>query len=488
MSCSTRCGQARWSAKAVSREQCAFFLLVWLLCSASAKLRFRFRTYTDTTATMQSRLLAYLTTLLFFVLYTTAVFGAGLNATERRVAAAAEAENEKVFALLEQIVNINSGTMNLEGVRQVGAVMRTELEGLGFDVRWVPMDSAKRAGHLIAEHAGKGRGKRMLLIGHLDTVFEKDSPFQKYERRGDEIEGPGVNDMKGGLAIMVSALRAMKHAGTLEPARIIIVLTGDEEDAGSPHSISRGDMVEAAKRSDVALEFESLAREEGKDMGSIARRSAMSWTLKATSQSGHSSGIFANDTGYGAAYELARILDTFRRELREPNATYNVGLIVSGETAQLNAAEIGGTVTGKTNIIPPIAVAKGDLRTLSNEQTARIQQRMREIVAQSLAGTKAELTFDEGYPAMAPTEGSRAYLTMLNEINRDAGLPIMGELDPLKRGAGDIAFVAEEVDGLIGFGATGEGSHAPGETADATAFDRQIKRAALMMTRLAKMR
>jgi glutamate carboxypeptidase len=436
---------------------------------------------------MQSRLFASLTTLLFFS-FSTVASGAGLNATEKHVVAAAEAENEYVFTLLEKLVNINSGTMNLEGVREVGAVMRPELEALGFKVRWVPQDAVKRAGHLVAEHAGKGRGQRMLLIGHLDTVFEKDSPFQKYERRGDEIEGPGVNDMKGGLAIMVAALRAMKNAGTLEPARIIIVLSGDEEDAGSPHSVSRADMREAAKRSDVALEFESLAREDGKDMGSIARRSAMSWTLTTSAPSGHSSGMFSDGTGYGAAFELVRILDTFRRELREPNATYNVGLILSGETAQLNAAGIAGTATGKTNIIPPVATAKGDLRTLSNEQTARIQQRMREIVAQNLSRTKAELTFDEGYPAMAPTEGSRAYLEMLNVVNRDAGLPIMGELDPLRRGAGDIAFVAEEVDGLIGFGASGEGSHAPGETADATVFDRQVKRAALLMTRLAKKR
>lgn len=435
---------------------------------------------------MRPRLIARLTAFLL-VAFTGVTYAATeLDATERRVVAAAEAQNANVFALLEKLVNINSGTMNFEGVRQVGGVMRAELEPLGFDVRWMPQDSVKRAGHLVAEHRGKGRGKRMLLIGHLDTVFEKDSPFQKYVRRGDVVEGPGVNDMKGGLAIMVTALRAMKDAGALAPAHITIVLTGDEEDAGSPHSISRADLLQAAERSDVALEFESLAQENGKDMGSIARRSAMAWTLKTTARSGHSSGIFAQDTGYGAAWELVRILDAFRRELREPNATYNVGLILAGATAEMNATETAGSATGKSNIIPPVSVAKGDLRTLSNADTARLQQRMRDIVAQNLPGTRATLGFEEGYPAMAPTEGSRKYLAILNDINRDAGLPLMGELDPLKRGAGDIAFVAEKLDGLIGFGAAGEGAHAPGETADATAFDRQIKRAALMMTRLSR--
>jgi glutamate carboxypeptidase len=435
---------------------------------------------------MPPRLLGRLAAFLLVTFTGVALAAPKLDATERRVVVAAEAQNANVFALLEKLVNVNSGTMNLAGVREAGDLMRTELEALGFALRWVPQDSVKRAGHLVAEHRGNGHGRRMLLIGHLDTVFEKDSPFQKYVRRGDVVEGPGVNDMKGGLAIMVAALRAMKDAGALAPAHITIVLTGDEEDAGSPHSVSRADLVQAAKRSDVALEFEGLAQEDGKDMGSIARRSAMAWTLKATARSGHSSGIFANDTGFGAAYELVRILDAFRRELREPNATFNVGLILAGATAGMNGTETAGSATGKSNIIPPVALAKGDLRTLSNEQTARLQQRMRDIVAESLPGARAELAFEEGYPAMAPTEGSRKYPAMLNEINRDAGLPLMGELDPLKRGAGDIAFVAHELDGLIGFGAAGDGAHAPGETADATAFDRQIKRAALMMTRLSR--
>ena len=409
-----------------------------------------------------------------------------LSGAERRLVAAAQAENQRTFELLEKLVNINSGTMNPQGVRAVADVMRAELEEIGFQVRWVAMDQVGRSGHLVAEHAGNGRGKRMLLIGHLDTVFEPDSPFQKYERRGDVIEGPGVNDMKGGLAIMVSALRAMKQAGTLAPARINIVLTGDEEDPGEPYAVARADLRAAADRSDVALEFESLAQEGGKDMGSIARRSAYSWTVTASGKSGHSSGIFSGDAGYGAAYELSRILDTFRRELPETNATFNVGLILSGATTQTNDTRTAGSATGKTNIIPPVASAQGDLRTLSNEQTGRMQAKMRQIVAQNLPGTKAEIVFFEGYPAMAPTEGSRALLAKLNEVNRDLGLEPMGELHPLKRGAGDIAFVADKIDGLIGFGAAGDGSHAPGETADATAFDRQIQRAALMMTRLAK--
>jgi glutamate carboxypeptidase len=245
-------------------------------------------------------------------------------------------------------------------------------------------------------------------------------------------------------------------------------------------------MIEAAAHSDVALEFEALAQEDGRDMGSISRRSSSSWTIRATAKSGHSSGVFSDDAGYGASYELARILDAFRRDLREPNATFNVGLILGGATVQTEAEGTDGTATGKTNIIPAAALASGDLRTLSNEQTERLRAKMRDVVSAHLPGTRAEITFEDSYPAMPPTDGNRALLGRLNDINRDLGLPTMPELDPLKRGAGDIAFVADKVDGLIGFGAAGEGSHAPGETVDLTSFDRQIKRTALLISRLAR--
>lgn len=409
----------------------------------------------------------------------------GLSAREQTMVRTVEAGRERAISLLEQLVNVNSGTMNLAGVTQVGAMMRAELEPLGFTVRWVPMAGTGRAGHLIATRKGRADTKRLLLIGHLDTVFEPDSPFQTFVRRGDIAEGPGVNDMKGGLVIMVEALRAMQAAGTLKDANITIVLTGDEERVGNPQAEARADLVAAAKASDIALEFEGLARENGRDMGSIARRSSTTWRLVTTGKSGHSSGIFSATTGDGAIYEMARILAAFRSELPEPNLTFNVGLLVGGARASLSADDTGGTAAGKPNIIPAQAEARGDIRTLDDGQTARVQARMRAIVARHLPGTGAEIDFYEGYPAMAPTAGNRALLDRLNGVNRDLGLPEMPALDPLKRGAGDISFVAAYVDGLVGTGAAGEGAHAPGETVELASLDRQAKRAAILMSRLA---
>lgn len=426
-------------------------------------------------------------TLLAGLLLATALpAAAALTAPEKKMAATVDAEYERSVALLEKLVNQNSGSLNIEGVTRVGEMMRAELEPLGFEVRWVPMAEVKRAGHIVAVHKGNGRGKRMLLIGHLDTVFEKDSPFQKFVRKSERAEGPGSGDDKGGMVVMVAALRAMQAAGTLKDADIEIVLTGDEEDSGEPHSISRRDLVAAGKRADAALDFEGLVVIDGQDWGSIARRSSISWTLKVTAKSGHSSGIFTPAAGEGAIYAASRIIAAFRDELREPNLTYNVGLISGGTEAALDAGQIRATAAGKSNIIPATALARGDMRTLSDEQTERVEAKMKAIVARDYPGAKAEISFDPGYPAMAPTEGNRALLKRLNAVNADLGLKQMPELDPLKRGAGDIAFVAKDVDGLVGLGTDSDGDHAPGETVNLDSVRRQAKRAAILMTRLSR--
>jgi glutamate carboxypeptidase len=343
----------------------------------------------------------------------------------------------------------------------------------------------------VARHAGSRGGKRLLLIAHLDTVFEPDSPFQRWTPEGNFARGPGAGDDKGGIAVILAALRAMQGAGTLKNANITVFLTGDEEDAGNPLSVSRRDLIAEGKRADVALDFEDLSQEDGPngpvDMGSIARRSAGSWMVTVTGRSAHSAGVGANN--YGAIYELARILDQFRRELPEDKLTYNVGLVGGGQTSKLDADRIRLDATGKTNIIAATAVARGDLRAISQDQIDRTRAKMRAIVGQSLSGAHAEISFDgDSYPPMPPTEANRALLAKLNVVNTDMGLPAMGELDPAKRGAGDISFVAANVAGLVGLGPASDGSHTANEKVDVPSIFKQAKRAAILMSRLAKER
>ena len=408
---------------------------------------------------------------------------AGATDTERVMAATVVSEHDRHIALLERMVNQNSGTLNLPGVRAVGEMLRPELEALGFQVRWLEMAETARAGHLVATHTGPGRN--ILLIGHLDTVFEVDSPFQTFERDGNTATGPGVGDDKGGVVVILSALRAMQAAGTLKDANITVFLTGDEERTGAPLSISRKDLIEAGKAADFALEFEGLAMEDGKDFGTVARRSSTSWTLTAGGRTGHSSGIFNETLGYGAIYELTRILDAFRRDLREPNLTYNVGVMAGGTPATLDADGFRVAASGKTNIVAETAVARGDLRALTPEQETRARERMQAIVADHLPRTTAELAFgDTGYPPMAPTEGNRDLLARLNTVNRDLGLPEMAEYDPARRGAADSGFVAADVPTLGGLGMAGSGAHAVGETVDLDSLVRQAQRAAVLISRL----
>jgi glutamate carboxypeptidase len=409
---------------------------------------------------------------------------AALSAPEQVMIRTIDAEQARTTQMLERWVDQNSGTLNVAGVDAVRRMVEPEFQQLGFRTEWIDMKAAGRAGHLVARHAGSRRGKRLLLIAHLDTVFEPDSPFQRWTLEGTRAHGPGAGDDKGGIAVIVAALRAMQAAGTLKNANITVFLTGDEEDAGSPLSISRRDLIAEGKKADAALDFEDLSQENGLDMGSTARRSAGSWTVTVTGRSAHSAGVGANN--YGAIYELARIIDQFRRELPEDKLTYNVGLIGGGQTAKLDEGRIRLDATGKTNIIAATAVARGDMRAISQDQIERTRARMRAIVAQPLAGAKAEIAFDEdSYPPMPPTEGNRALLARLNAVNADMGLPAMGELDPAKRGAGDISFVARDVDGLVGLGPASDGSHTPNEVVDVPSIFKQAKRAAILMSQLA---
>ena len=415
---------------------------------------------------------------------------AALSPAETRMVRAVDAEQARHLALLEKLVNQNSGTLNLAGVRTVGEMMRAELEPLGFTVEWLDMSAAKRSGHIVARHAGpstrsgQAKGRKLLLIGHLDTVFELDSPFQRWTRKGEKGEGPGAGDDKGGMVVMLAALRAMQAAGTLKHADITVFLTGDEEDSGSV-AISRKALIEEGKKADAALDFEGLVRDSGRDMGSVARRSSDEWTLTVSARGGHSSGIFSAGSGNGAIYETARIVDAFRRELREPNLTFNVGLIGGGDGAVLDAGKARIAATGKTNIIASTAIARGDLRALSPDQIARAKARMQAIVARSLPGANASIEFlPDGYPPMAPTAGNRALFATLQVANRDLGLPAMGELDPVKRGAGDVSFVAADVAALAGLGPHSSGDHAPGEAVDIPSLWTQAKRAAILMSRL----
>jgi glutamate carboxypeptidase len=411
----------------------------------------------------------------------------GLSPVERRILRSAGAEVPAAIDLIERTVNVNSGTLNPAGVRKVGELYRPLLESLGFSVHWVELPaSMKRGGHLVAQRKGS-RGKRILIIGHIDTVFEPASDSPTTRRDSTMLHGPGAVDMKGGNAIALHALRALDRAGVLEGATITVFLTGDEEMPGEPLVETRRALIEAAKQSDIALDFEALVTDSTGEWVTIARRGASKWTLEVTGRGAHSGGIFGEETGAGAIYEAARILDAFYSEVRgEPGATFSPGIIVGGTDVSFDDQRYQGTAAGKDNIVARAAIVSGDLRTLTPESLERVRSRMREVVSRSLPRTNATITFRDIYPAMAPTEANRQLADLLNQINRAAGYPTMHLLDPMRRGAADISFVAEFVDGLSGLGAEGRGTHTERESLDLESLPRQIGRAALLIYRLTR--
>jgi glutamate carboxypeptidase len=409
---------------------------------------------------------------------------AQLDAVEGRIVEAVDANQAEAIALLQETVDINSGTLNVDGQRAVYDVMAPYFEAMGFTVEYVQPDIADRGGHLVARLVGD-RGPHLLLIGHLDTVFEEDSPFQSWEMVNDSIAlGPGVADMKGGNIVMWSALEALHAAGALDGMTITVVLTGDEESPGRPLEESRRALIEAGEAADIALGFEGGTP----GLGVIARRSSSSWRLDVQATTAHSSGVFRDEVGAGAIYEAARILEDFYGEIRgERNLTFNAATIVGGTEASWDAATATGTAFGKTNVVPPNAVVTGDIRTITDQQLERTRRSMQAIVDRSLPGTHAEITFRDGYPSMPPTEGNRALLERLSEVSVDLGMGPVEPFDPGQRGAADIAFVSSLIDaGIDGLGPEGRGSHTVRETVNVRSVGRAAQRAAVLMYRLAR--
>jgi glutamate carboxypeptidase len=414
--------------------------------------------------------------------------GAALSETERALAASIDATVPQALDLLRSTVDINSGTMNFAGVEAVGRLFEPRFGELGFETRWVDGAAWSRAGHLLGERPGTGEGPHVLLIGHLDTVFEADSPFQRWEALPDSMaRGPGAIDMKGGIVVLLTALGALQKSGLLDELSFSVVLTGDEEKCGEPIALARRDLLAAAERADVAIGFEDGAGDPRTAV--IARRSASTWELRTRGRPAHSSQIFREENGAGAVFEAARILDAFHDELAgEEYLTFNPGVILGGSSVAFDPDRTRGEAAGKVNVIAESAVVAGDLRALSTEQRERAKDAMRRIAADNGARTSAEIVFEDLYPPLAPTDGNRRLLALFDEASRDLGFGPVEAVDPSRAGAADISFTAGLVEmALDGIGLMGTGGHTVEETADLRTLPMQAKRVAVLLHRLARL-
>lgn len=409
-----------------------------------------------------------------------------ISKIERKIVKSVEQNTEESLDLLRKAVKINSGTMNFEGVKKVGELFKAELDRLGFKTELTSGEAFGRAGHLIAKKEGK-KGPKLLLIGHLDTVFELDSPFQDYKMLNDSImNGPGVSDMKGGDVIIILAMKALKDAGVLDDMYIEIIMTGDEEKSGDPLDLSKKELIDAAKKADIALGFENA---DGRAETIVtSRRGSSNWELKVNGKPAHSSQIFTDNVGVGAIYEASRILNEFYQKLsKEENLTFNPGFILGGTSLDPNEELTGGSALGKTNVVAQEVIVRGDIRAISLEQLEKTKQTMIGIVSKSYNGTVAEIIFgDGGYPPLASTSGNKTLLENYNKVSQDLGFGEITAVNPRNAGAADISFTSGFVEMAIdGLGLTGgSDDHTISETGNLNHLAVQAKRAAVLMYRL----
>jgi glutamate carboxypeptidase len=408
---------------------------------------------------------------------------------ERQIVQHLDAQLDESTVLLKQLVNINSGTMNFAGVKQVGMLLQHRYDALGFTTQWLDGAEFDRAGHLIATYESESHpdAAKILLIGHLDTVFAKDDDFQTFtELANNHIAGPGITDMKGGNVIMLAALQALKKQGVLQQLNIKVVMTGDEESSGKPLSLSKQALIDAAVWADIALGFED--GDSNIATAVTSRRGSVNWALTVKGKPAHSSQIFTDENGDGAIFETARILNEFRVQLQhEKLLTFNPGLIAGGTRVTQQGDKSNYSTFGKTNVIAKDALVKGGIRAVSPEQLERAKALMQTIVSQNLPQTSAVLEFQPGYPPMAQTSANLQLLVLYSQVSEDLGYGKITAVNPRNAGAADISFAASHVDmSLDGLGLMGSGGHTKDEVADMSSFAKNMQKAAILVYRLSQ--
>ncbi|MFQ3188963.1 MAG: glutamate carboxypeptidase [Paraglaciecola sp.] len=408
---------------------------------------------------------------------------------ERQIVQHLDAQLDESTVLLKQLVNINSGTMNFAGVEQVGMLLKQKYDALGFTTEWLAGAKFRRAGHLIATYESTSHpdAAKILLIGHLDTVFAKDDDFQTMtELANGRMAGPGITDMKGGDVIMLAALQALQKQGLLQQLNIKVVMTGDEESSGRPLSLSKKAIIDAAIWADIALGFED--GDSNIATAVTSRRGSINWTLTVKGKPAHSSQIFTDKNGDGAIFETARILNAFRVQLQhEELLTFNPGLIAGGTRVIQQGDKSNYNVFGKTNVIAKDTLVKGGIRAVSPQQLERAKVTMQKIVSQNLQHTSAVLEFQPGYPPMAQTPANLNLLALYSQVSEDLGYESITAVNPRNAGAADISFAASHVDmSLDGLGLMGSGGHTKDEIADMSSFAKNMQKTAILIYRLSQ--
>ena len=381
-----------------------------------------------------------------------------LNEDELSIIGYIDNKKDEMVSLLKETVNINSGSDNFEGISKVGELLIPHLVEIGFSVQLIKPKGAVR--HIVAK-SHSDNSPRIILLAHMDTVYSKESPFQRFQRKGDIATGPGVVDDKGSAVVMLYALKALKAFGDLDDADISIILNGDEE-IGSRSS--RKIIEREAEGRDICLAFEPARRS-----GAIVKERKGGGRVKITvrGKSAHS-GINPED-GISAIEEIShKIIRIQRITDYDKRLTVSVGKIEGGS---------------KVNIIPDAATAEVDIRFIDGEDGEEALRRIRKIVEYSyVQGTKSD--FDGGItrPSMRETEDTAKLVDFWIGIGKLLKVEITAESTG---GGGDANFTsALGVPTIDGLGPVGGDMHTFDEYIELSTLYERTKVAAIALAKL----
>ena len=361
----------------------------------------------------------------------------------------AQREKAPLLKTLEEIVNIETGSRDVEGLDRLANLIGARLAAVGGKVDFVApgpdvyrmADTPEKMGKMVrATFTGTG-SRSILLIAHMDTVYPRGTlAKQPFRIDGDRAYGLGISDDKQGVAVILHVMAMLEALQFRDHGRITVLINGDEE-LSSP--ASRGLLTQLGSEHDAVFSFEATRADS--DNLALATSGIAAVNLHVQGRGSHSGG--APERGVNALYELAHlILQT--RDLSEPE----LGLKMNWTLAQAGVTR---------NMIPPEATASADVRVLRVADYDRIEKKIRERIANKLLPeTKVELVFERRRPPLEATPASRKLAAHAQAVYREIGRELTVEGQP-GGGGTDAAFAGLKARGPVieRFGLQGFGAH-----------------------------
>lgn len=361
-------------------------------------------------------------------------------------------EQANTIRLLQHLVEAESPSRDSESQQVVLNLLSDELTALDYRLRRIP--DHQTGGYLLGVPGSRRHGQPIqLLVGHCDTVWPRGTlDSMPITMRAGKMTGPGIFDMKGGLAQIISSLRALR-ASELEPEVAPVVLVNSYEEIGSNRS--RGMVRRLAKTADRVLVLEPAFGRRGKLK--TARKGVGQFTVKVRGRAAHAG--LEPSKGVSAILELSLVVQKLFA-LNDPDRGISVNV---------------GTIDGgmRSNVVAPTSEATVDVRVMTLAQAAEIETALRSLTPETPG---AELEIEGGFPLppMEPTPRNQTLWNLAVEVGRELDLELR---DGLAGGGSDGNVASLYAPTLDGLGPTGDGAHAPHEH---VVLDSLIERGALL--------